>query len=198
MMQATEAQYYSPEAYLELEVNAEERHEYIDGEVILMPGGTPNHNQIVGNFYAALNFAFKRQPYRVFVTDQRLWIPKRRIYTYPDVMVVQGELQLQEGRKDTITNPMLIAEVLSESTRSYDKDSKFAAYRTIPSFQEYVLIDQATLHVEQYYKTEPRKWIFAEYDGEEAVLMLATVPFQITLADLYDKVDWQPEEVPQD
>jgi Uma2 family endonuclease len=195
MMQATESRYYSPEDYLELEVNAEERHEFIDGEVILMPGGTQNHNRIAGNLYAALNFAFKRQPYEVFFTDQRLWIPKRRIYTYPDVMVVQGELQLQEGRKDTITNPILIAEVLSESTRSYDKDSKFAAYRTIPSFQEYLLIDQSTLHVEQYYKTEPNKWIFAEYDGEETVLALATVPFQITLADLYDKVDWQPEEV---
>lgn len=158
-----------------------------------MPGGTPNHNRIAGNFYAALNFAFKRQPYDVFVTDQRLWIPRKRIYTYPDVMIIQGELQLQEGRRDTLTNPMLIAEVLSSSTEAYDRSRKFAAYRTISSFQEYVLIDQYSMHIEQYYKTEPRQWIFSEHDGEEASLSLNSVPFEIALADLYDKVDFEAE-----
>jgi Uma2 family endonuclease len=123
--------YYSPEEYLEIEVKSEERHEYINGQIIPMTGGTPNHNQIAGNFYAALNFALKRQPLRVFVTDQRLWIPQKRINTYPDVMVVAGELEFQEGRKDTLTNPRMIAEVLSKSTKSYDRDEKFAAYRTI-------------------------------------------------------------------
>src|SRR4028118_1329739 len=148
IMQAEDKKIYTPEEYLEFEVNSEERHEYINGEIVLMTGGTPNHNQIAGNFYAALNFALKRQPYRVFVTDQRLWIPKKRIYTYPDVMVVQGELQFQEGRTDTITNPVMIAEVLSKSTAGYDRGDKFAAYRTIPSFQEHVLIEQYTMHVE--------------------------------------------------
>jgi Uma2 family endonuclease len=189
MMQAQDQRYYSPEEYLELEINSEERHEYIDGQVILMTGGTPNHNQIAGNFYAALNFAMKRQPYRVFVTDQRLWIPKKRIHTYPDVMLVPSQLEFEEGRKDTITNPLMIAEVLSSSTSSYDRDQKFAAYRTIPSFQEYILIDQYKLHVEQYSKTEARKWIFSEYDGEDATLSLTSVDFEIALADLYDKVD---------
>ena len=193
IMQAEEKKYYTPEEYLELEVNAQERHEYIDGEIALMVGGMPNHNLIIGNLNAALNFALKRQPYFVFVTDQRLWIPKRRIYTYPDVMVVQGALQLQEGRKDTITNPVMIAEVLSESTQAYDQGEKFKAYRTIPSFQEYVLIDQYSMHVEQYYKTEPQQWIFSEYDGEASILALNTVPFEISLADLYDKVDFAAE-----
>ncbi|MEO1376698.1 MAG: Uma2 family endonuclease, partial [Cyanobacteria bacterium J06635_10] len=136
--QTEENKIYTPEEYLEFEVNSEERHEYINGEVICMAGGTPNHNQISLNFGGALNFGLKRQPYRVFVTDQRIWIPKKRIYTYPDVMVVEGELELQEGRKDTITNPLMIIEVLSKSTRNYDKDEKFSAYRTIPTFQEYL------------------------------------------------------------
>lgn len=193
IMQAEEKKHYPPEEYLELEVNSEERHQYIDGEIILMTGGLPNHNRITGNFYAALNFALKRQPYDVFITDQRLWIPRQRIYTYPDVMLIQGELQLQEGRRDTITNPIMIAEVLSDSTEAYDRSGKFAAYRTIPSFQEYVLIDQYSFHVEQYYRTEPRKWIFSEYDGEAAILSLNSVPFEITLADLYDKVNFEAE-----
>ncbi|AFZ14673.1 protein of unknown function DUF820 [Crinalium epipsammum PCC 9333] len=190
IMQAQEQRYYSPEEYLELEINSEERHEYINGEIIVMTGGTPNHNKIAGNFYAGLNFGLKRQPYQVFITDQRLWIPQRRIYTYPDVMVVAGEIELAEGRKDTITNPVLIAEVLSKSTRNYDQVEKFAAYRTISTFQEYVLIDQYTMHVEHYYKTAPTKWIFSEYDGEEMMLSLSAFSFEISLADIYDKVDF--------
>jgi len=187
-MQAQE--YYSPAEYLALEVVSENRNEYIDGQIIPMTGGTPNHNLIAGNFYAALNFALKRQPYRVFVTDQRLWIPQKRIHTYPDVMVVAGSLEFSEGRRDTLTNPLIIVEVLSKSTRSYDIDEKFAAYRTIPSFQEYVLIDQYKIHVEQYFKTEDKKWIFCEYDDENSLLALASVQFQISLLDIYDKVDF--------
>ena len=193
IMQAEEKKNYTPEEYLELEADSQERHEYIDEEIVLMPGGLPNHNTIAGNFYAAINFALRRQPYRAFITDQRLWIPRKRIYTYPDVMIIQGELQLQEGRRDTLTNPITIVEVLSNSTEAYDRSGKFAAYRTIPSFQEYVLIDQYDRHVEQYYKTEPRKWIFSEYDGAEAILSLNSVPFEIALADLYDKVDFETD-----
>ncbi|NJP10380.1 MAG: Uma2 family endonuclease [Leptolyngbyaceae cyanobacterium RU_5_1] len=190
MTQALERRDYTPEEYLELEVNSQERHEYLNGEIVLVTGGMPSHNKIAGNFYAALNFALKGKPYDVFVTDQRLWIPKRRIHTYPDVMVVPQPLEYADGRRDTLINPMVIAEVLSKSTKGYDRDEKFAAYRTISSFQEYVLIDQYTMHVEQYTKTEPRKWTFVEYDGQDAIASLASVPFQIPLAELYDKVEF--------
>lgn len=191
---AQEKRYYSLEEYFELEINSQERHEYVDGKIILMTGGTPNHNQIVGNFYAALNFTLKRQPYQVFVTDQRLWIPRKQIYTYPDVMVITTPIELQEGRKDTIINPIMITEVLSKSTKSYDKDDKFAFYRTISTFQEYILIDQYTMHVEQYSKTDNNKWIFSEYDNENKIISLTSVPFEITLTDIYDKTDFNIEE----
>lgn len=190
-MQLKEQRDYSLTEYLELEVISEYRHEYIDGQIISMTGGTPNHNQIAGNFYAALNFALKRQPYRVFVADQRLWIPKKRIHTYPDVMVVAGSLEFFEGRTDTITNPLVICEVLSKSTRSYDIDEKFAAYRTIPSFQEYVLIDQYKNHVEQYSKTDEKKWIFSEDEEENSILILSSIQFEISLSDIYDKVEFE-------
>ena len=190
-MQTQEQCYYTPQEYLELELNSEERHEYINGEIITVTGGTPNHNTITGNFYAALNFALRGQPYRVFVTDQRVWIPKKAIYAYPDVMVVQGKIQLQEGRKDTITNPLIIVEVLSESTKKYDLGDKFAAYRTIPTFQEYILIDQSKMYLEHYYKTEPNKWIFLEYEGEDATLSLVSISFQIGLREIYNKVDFE-------
>jgi Uma2 family endonuclease len=193
-MQLQEERDYSPTEYLELEVISEYRHEYIDGQIIPMTGGTPNHNQIALNLSATLNFALKRQPYRVFVADQRLWIPKKQIHTYPDVMVVAGSLEFSEGRKDTITNPLVICEVLSKSTRSYDLDEKFAAYRTIPSFQEYVLIDQYKNHVEQYSKTDENKWIFSEYEEEGTILTLSSIQFQIPLSDIYDKVDFEAQE----
>lgn len=192
-MQAQEYDYYTPEEYLELEVQSLEKNEYINGEIIPMVGGMPNHNLIIGNFYAALNFALRRQPYFVFVSDQRLWIPKARIYTYPDVMIVQGELQLQTGRKDTIINPLIIIEVLSKSTQEYDRGDKFKAYRTIPSFQEYILVDQYSYHVEQYSKTDNNQWLFSEQDGETATLQLTKIPFNISLLDLYDKVNFEVE-----
>ncbi|MFB2973809.1 Uma2 family endonuclease [Aerosakkonema sp. BLCC-F183] len=197
-MQAEDKKYYTPEEYLDFEVNSEERHEYIDGEIVLMTGGLPNHNQIVGNLSAALNIALKRQPYQVFVADQRLWIPKKRIHTYPDVMVVQGELVFQQGRRDTITNPLIIAEVLSDSTRNYDKDAKFSAYRTMGSFQEYLLIEQHTMHVEQFFKTDNKRWTFAEYDDADETISLNSISFQITLADIYDKVEFEVIESSED
>jgi len=193
-MQAQEQRYYTPEEYLDLEINSEERHEYINGEIILRTGGTPNHNTVALNLSAALNVALKRQPYEVFITDQRLWIPEKRIHTYPDVMVMAQPIEYSEGRRDTLINPVAIAEVLSKSTKNYDKDEKFAAYRTITSFQEYVLIDQYTLHVEQYCRTDFKKWTFLEYDLEDDTLEFASVPFQVGLTDLYDKVDFATEE----
>jgi Uma2 family endonuclease len=192
--QVQEKRAYSPEEYLELELRCKTRNEYIDGEIISMSGATPNHNRITGNFYAALNFALKRQPYEVFVTDQRIWIPRKKIYTYPDVVVVKGALEFQEGRKDTITNPFIIAEVLSKSTSDYDQTGKFAAYRTIPGFQEYILIDQYSFSIEHYIKTEPRKWIFQEYDESDTSLCLSSIPFEIALADLYEKAEFEPIE----
>jgi Uma2 family endonuclease len=196
--QIQETRTYSPEEYLELEIPAVERHEYIDGEIRLMPGGMPNHNRIVGNLFAALNFALRGQPHEVFVTDQRIWIPRRRIYTYPDIMIIDGALQYQDGRKDTLINPSIIIEILSKSTRNYDKGDKFGAYRTIPEFREYILIDQYQMQIEHYFKIEPRKWTFQEYDESNRNLIFSSLSFEISLTDLYDKVEFESQEIELD
>ncbi|MGF1604197.1 MAG: Uma2 family endonuclease [Thermosynechococcaceae cyanobacterium] len=188
MIAQPEVKTYTPEAYLEFEVNSEERHEYVQGQIIPMTGGTPAHNELVSNLTAFLKLALRGKPYRTFVTDQRLWIPDRRLYTYPDVMVTPKALQLQEGRRDTICNPVMIAEVLSNSTKGYDRGEKFAAYRTLPTFQEYLLIDQSQLHVEQYVKTDTNQWLFSEQDQGNAEISLASLPFTLTLADLYEDI----------
>lgn len=188
-MQATEQRYYTPEEYLTLEVTADYKSEYIDGQIIPMVGGSTNHNRIIRNLITELTLAFKQQDdYEAFVGDVRLWIPMRRIYTYPDVMIVAGELRYFNDRTDTILNPRVIVEVLSESTSGYDRNSKFAAYRSIPSFQEYLLVDQTQIHVEQFSKTSPKQWSFREFDEEDGAITLASVPLQISFKDLYNKV----------
>ena len=184
---------YSVEDYLAIEVESDSRNEYRDGEIVPMAGGLPNHNQIAGNTYATFNFAFRGKPLQAFITDQRLWIPKKRIYTYPDVMVIQGQLELQSGRKDTVMNPLLIVEVLSKSTADYDRQEKFRAYRTIPSFQEYVLIDQYSQHIDQYVKVGAKKWNLQEYDETDTVMKSVTIDLEIAIADIYDKVEFEIE-----
>ena len=159
-----------------------------------MAGGLPNHNQIAGNIYATFNFTFRGKPFQAFITDQRLWIPKRRIHTYPDVMVIQGQLELQPGRKDTVMNPLLIVEVLSKSTADYDRQEKFRAYRTVPNFQEYVLIDQYSQHIEHYVKVSAKKWNLQEYDETDTVVKLVTIDLEVSIADIYDKVEFAIEE----
>lgn len=192
IMQAEEKKRYTPDEYLNFEVNSDTRHEYINREIIPMTGGTPEHNEIASILNAALRISLKGKPYSIFVADQRLWIPDRNLYTYPDVMVISRPLQRQQGRTDTITNPLMIAEVLSKSTKSYDRDEKFSAYRTIPTFQEYLLIDQYTPHVEQYSKTDFRKWIFTEYEDTEASISLSSIACEIRVGDLYDSIEFEP------
>jgi Uma2 family endonuclease len=191
IMQTEEKKIYTPDEYLDFEVNSDTRHEYINGEIVPMTGGTPEHNEIASILNAALRMSLKGKPYSIFVADQRLWIPNRNLYTYPDVMVVPRPLQRKQGRTDTITNPVAIAEVLSKSTKNYDRDEKFSAYRTIPTFQDYLLIDQYTRHVEQYSKTDSHKWIFTEYNETEVSISLSSIPFEIRLADLYDSIDFE-------
>lgn len=189
-MQVTEQRYYPPQEYLALEAAADYKSEYINGQILPMAGGT-NHNQIALNFSTELNFAFKKLNYRVFMGDVRLWIPKRSIYTYPDVMVVAGEPEYFSDRTDTITNPKIIVEVLSNLTKGYDRSGKFEAYRTIPTFEEYLLIDQTKVYVEQFSKTAKKRWLWREYDTEDEAIVLMSVQLQISLADVYNKVQFE-------
>lgn len=181
---------YSLTEYFEREIIAETRNEYIDGEIVEMTGGTPTHNTLVVNLLSFLHISLPA-PYRVFVTDQRLWIPAQRIATYTDVMVIAEPFSYQEGRKDTLVNPILIAEVLSPSTANYDRSGKFAAFRTIPSFQEYLLIAQDRIYVEHFYK-EGDRWIFAAYERDETI-SLQSVNLAIATTAIYKHVNFETE-----
>jgi Uma2 family endonuclease len=187
----TKEKIYTSEEYLELEITSETRNEYRNGEIIEMTGGTPNHNELTSNLIVSLKTALKGKSYRVFITDQRLWIPAANLYTYPDIMVVPKPIELQTGRKDTITNPCFIAEVLSKSTQNYDRSEKFVAYRTIPNFEEYLLISQYQVCVEHYVKTAPDRWLLSEYTDPSTILTLSSFDLQLSIADLYENIDFE-------
>ena len=185
---------YSPEEYFKLEETAEFKHEYRDGDIIPMSGGTTNHNQIAGNAYFQLKLALRGQKYRLFIGDVRLWMAEHRLYTYPDLMVIKGDVIYHENRKDTVLNPLVIIEILSESTGSYDHGDKFKYYRSIPEFQEYILIDQYQYSVEQFVKTETGKWQVNFYESADSILTLSTLDFAINLTDLYEQVNFETSE----
>jgi Uma2 family endonuclease len=189
MTQALDQRIYTPDEYLELELASDTRSEYRNGAIIQTTGGTPDQNELAINLAALLKPALRGKPYRIFATDQRLWVPNRNLYTYPDVMVVEKPLQLQTGRNDTVINPCIIAEGLSKSTQDYDHGEKFSAYRTIDSFREYLLIDQYSIHVEHYVKTAAHQWLLSEYDDPNATLSLNAVEAQIEIITLYENID---------
>lgn len=181
---------YSEEEYFALELNSEIRNEYRTGELVPMTGGTPAHNEISSVLNALLRIALKGQAYSIFITDQRLWIPERDLYTYPDAMITPRPAELKPGRNDTVMNPIVIAEVLSESTKGYDRGEKFAAYRTISTFQEYLLIDQYMPHVEHYVKQAENQWLFTEYGTLDQSFMMQSVKVEMALADLYEAIEF--------
>lgn len=186
MSAQTQQRYYTPKEYLKLEETADYKSEYRDGEVVPMTGGTTDHNDIAGNFYAYLKLALRRKPYKVFIGDVRLWIPSCKLFTYPDVMVIAGEPAFYEERSDTVTNPQMIVEVLSKSTRNYDQGDKFDFYRTIPEFQEYVLVDQYQVLVKHFSKTSEGYWLLKEYVNRTQELVLSSIEFEISLDRIYE------------
>ncbi len=182
---------YTAEEYLTLEVASDVRSEFRDGEIVEMTGGTPAHSEITRMLVVLLTMALRKQPYSIFVTDQRLWIPEANLHTYPDVMITPRPPALKPGRKDTVMNPIFVAETLSDSTEGYDRGEKFAHYRTIETFQEYLLVSQYQPRVEHYVKQAENQWLFTEYSGLEARLKLSSVAVEITLADLYEAVEFE-------
>lgn len=194
VLTAAEPHYYTPEEYLSLEETAEYKSEYRDGKIIPMTGGTINHNRIIGNLHTGLKLALKGQDYEVFFSDVRLWIPETRLYTYPDVMVISGQPEYYADREDTITNARVIIEVLSKSTQAYDRGEKFSAYKTIATFQEYILVEQDRMAIEQYSKQANKRWYYREYDAEDPALVFSSFAVEIPLIDIYEKVVFTREK----
>lgn len=179
---------YTVSEYLALEDKAEFKSEFINGEIIPMAGASANHNKIALNFCRLLPLVIGDQAYEIFMSDMRLWLPAYSRYTYPDVMVVAGEPVFVDQRQMEVTNPCLIVEILSNSTQAYDHNSKFRQYRSIPCFQEYILVYQNGYEVDHYVKESEDRWVLMTYKGEESVIKLMSMQMEIRLRDLYKRV----------
>ena len=194
MLSTTETKYYTPEEYLDLEETSEDKNEYRQGEIIPMVGATTNHNQIAGNFYRRFPLTINNQDYYTYMETVRLWLSDYSIYTYPDVMVIKGQPLYQGNSQSNVINPLIIVEVLSNSTQAYDRGDKFKFYRSLPTFQEYILIEQSSYSVERYYKQKDDQWLIDFVTGENAVLQLLSVDWQISFQDLYQRVNFNRAE----
>ena len=181
--------YLTPEDYLAVERQAEERSEYLDGEMFAMTGGSLRHNLIVGNLVGELRQQLKKGPCQVYPSDLRVHVPATGLYTYPDIIVVCGEPKLEDQNFDTLLNPRLIVEVLSPTTEAYDRGKKFEHYRTIDSLAEYVLVAQDEPRVEQFLRQDGHRWLLTSTSGLDGAVSLSSIEAELALAEIYDKVD---------
>jgi Uma2 family endonuclease len=146
--------HFTPDEYRVMEETAAERHEYRNGEIIAMAGGSEVHSAIASNLLIYLGFLLRDSNFRLYNSDLRVWIPEYNCGTYTDLMVVDGQPQLNGERTDEILNPLVIVEVLSPSTEGYDRGDKFRKYRSLPSFCEYLLVSQTEPYIEHYHKLD--------------------------------------------
>lgn len=192
-MISTISRRYSLDEYRAIEEKAEGRSEYRDGEIVPMSGGTLKHSRIGGNIFAFLKFLLRDTQFEPINSDLRLWIPEHRRGVYPDVMVFDGEPQLngdvydkpqERLRLDEVLNPILIVEVLFPSTADYDRQSKFRMYRSIESFSEYLLVEQDEPFVERYSK-QAQGWLLSDFSGLELSISLDSVSIELPMAEIY-------------
>lgn len=178
----------SPTMYLALERANEYKSEYINGIMVSMSGASREHNLIVSNVIMTLGPQLKGRSCELYPSDMRVRVPVAKLYTYPDVVVVCGEPQFEDAELDTLVNPTVLVEVLSDSTESYDRGKKFGFYRTLPSFTEYLLIAQDEYHVEHYSRQPDGKWLLTVLDSLDAEVILPSIACHLPMAELYDRV----------
>jgi Uma2 family endonuclease len=183
----------TPEEYLDFERKSEERHEYFNGEVFAMSGTKRNHNVIAWNIGGELRQKLKGKNCEAYPAGMRVFVPETGLYTYPDLVVVCGEPKFQDNVFDTLLNPNLLIEVLSESTESYDRGKKFQHYRSIESLQEYVLVAQDEARIEKYVKQGDGFSLLSEAVGLESAIKFDSINCDIRLSEVYDKIDFSDE-----
>lgn len=181
---------FTAEEYLAMEVVADYKSEFYGGEIFALAGGTVDHNAVVLNCAAELRSSLDTGRCQVLNSDNRLHIQVSGLYTYPDVMVVCGKVQFHERRRDTVTNPLLIIEVLSASTRDYDRGAKFNFYKQIPSLQEYVLVESEHARVECYRRSADGQWTIEAFEGLDAVARFESVACEVPFHRIYLQVSW--------
>ncbi|GAA4350887.1 Uma2 family endonuclease [Hymenobacter saemangeumensis] len=178
--------YVSPDDYLRLEREAEQKHEYLAGKVWAMAGAGYAHNRICANLTVELGSQLRGKSCFVVGSDQRLQVLNASAFVYPDLTVVCGQPEFNEDKKpDTLLNPTLLVEVLSPSTSQYDRSDKFMLYRQIPSLRQYLVLDSQLTHAELYSLDELGRWVLTETRDPAATIELDSIGCQVALAEVY-------------
>lgn len=186
-MSTAETTRYSAAEYLAIERKSEIRHEFHRGEMFAMSGASREHNLIAGNISREIGNQILDRPCESYSSDMRVQVEATGLYTYPDVVVVCGGPEFEDARVDTLLNPMVLFEILSESTEAYDRGAKFGHYRKIPSLREYVIVSQERMLVERYCRRGD-DWLLTEFSKPDQVLVLESIDCQIPLNRIYAKV----------
>ncbi len=174
--------------YLALEQQSVLKHEFYQGEIFAMSGGTFNHAAIAGNLYASLKIKLRGRPCQPMNSDMRIHTPSG-LDTYPDISVYCGEPELTDNQC-SLLNPVVIIEVLSPTTRSYDRGDKLSLYRSIPLLLDYVLVDSEQICVEHYRRIENNEWLLHEYKEQQESLYLQSIEDHLSLADMYEAIEF--------
>jgi Uma2 family endonuclease len=178
----------TPEEYLALERKADYRSEYLHGEIFAMTGASRKHNLITGNIAAELHRQLKGKAWEVYASEMRVKVAASGLYTYPDVVVVCGEPQLEDDYLDTLLNPTVLFEVLSKTTERYDRIAKSGYYRAIDSLAEHLPVAQDEIRVEQYVKQIDGQWALTETGSLEGTVELHSIGCSLSVGEIYDKV----------
>ncbi|MGL4609525.1 MAG: Uma2 family endonuclease [Trueperaceae bacterium] len=194
-MAATPQTLTSPQEYLELERKAAFKSEYRHGLIVPMPGASPEHIYIKSDLHTELGICLKSTPCELYDSD--LKVRSKSTYSYPDLTIVCDEpfYEYDADKNGILLNPTLIVEVLSPSTEAYDRGNKFAAYRELTSFKEYLLISQTQPLVEQYVKQVNKSWTFSTHQGLDASVKLESVNCTFALKDIYRRVKFEENQL---
>lgn len=181
---------FTPGEYLERERAASFRSEYVNGSVFARAGGTVNHQRIAGNIYAVLWAQLRSWPCEVFGSDLKVRLDKANAFRYPDVSGLRGPILYHDKGRDAYCNPAMIVEVLSPATESYDRGDKFTLYRLLDSLFDYILVSQDRVEVEVWTRGSDNRWNSVIYDELTDGFDIKTLGCSLTLADIYEKVDF--------
>lgn len=179
---------YTETEYLMLERDSDVRHEYYEGEIVAMVGASEAHNLIVTSTVFSLYGQLRARPCRIYSNDMRVRVAATGLDTYPDLIVICGESQFTDDTFETLANPTIIIEVLSDSTERYDRGKKFQHYRTLASLREYLLIAQDTAHIEHFVREGDGSWRLTEAAGIATTIRLPAIGCTLPLAEVYEKV----------
>ncbi len=183
------------EQYLRIERAAQFRSEYIEGEVVAMSGGSRNHAFIAAEVLALLNFQLRGRPCGVAGSDLRLFCKQANVLTYPDLVIACEPAKYLDDDEDTLTDATVIVEVLSPSTRNFDRGEKFRCYRGLPSFREYLLLEQDAIRAEHYVRQPDGTWLLRELSGANTEIVLDSIGCRLILGELYSRAKIEPQRL---